>query len=117
MKFLTRLIIMALTILAVAYILPGIVISEGLTFEGFLTALIAAFILGVVNAVLGPILKTLTLPINILTLGLFTFVINAFMLVIVAWVIPGFQIMDFFSAFLGAFLISVVSAIASKAIS
>ena len=115
MKFLTRLIIVALAILAIAYILPGIEIHSGLTFQGFTTALIAALILGVINALLKPIVKILTLPINILTLGLFTFVINAFMLVIVDWIVPGFKILDFFSAFIGAFLISVVSAIASRA--
>ncbi len=116
MKFLTRLVVVALAIIAVAYILPGIVIYSSLTFQGFTTALIAAFILGVVNALLKPIVKILTLPINIVTLGLFTFVINAFMLIIVDRIVPGFRVLDFFSALLGAFLIGVVSTIASKTI-
>lgn len=114
MKFIARLVIMALVILVVAYILPGIVIFEGLTFGGFSTALIVAVVLGVINALLKPILMVLVLPINMLTLGLFTFVVNAFLLMVVSWIVPGFMVLDFISALIGALLISVVSTFVSK---
>lgn len=100
---LVRWIIMTLAILFAAYTIDGIRVS------GFLSAFAAAAALGILNAVFRPILIILTLPINILTLGLFTFVINALMLKLAAAIIPGFDVYGFWAAVFGALLISIVS--------
>jgi putative membrane protein len=77
--------------------------------NGIFPAILAAALLGICNAVLRPLLIVLTLPLNILTLGLFTFVINALMLLLVSAVIPGFDVLGFWTAFFGALIISVTS--------
>jgi putative membrane protein len=100
---LIRWIILTVSIIAAAYAINGIHIG------GFLAAFFAAAVLGILNAVLRPILILLTLPINILSLGLFTFIINAFLLKMVSGVIPGFDIQGFWPAILGALVISIVS--------
>ena len=82
---------------------------EGIDATGFGAAFFAAAILGVLNAFFRPILFLLTLPINVLTLGLFTFVINAVLLQMVSGVISGFTVRGFGAAFWGALLISLVS--------
>jgi putative membrane protein len=71
--------------------------------------IVAAGVLGIVNAVIRPLVLIFTLPINLLTLGLFTLVINAVLLEFVAYVVPGFVIESFIAAFLGALLISFTS--------
>ena len=90
-------------IVAAAYLLDGIQVSS------FFTALIAAAVLGILNAFLRPIALLLTLPINILSLGLFTFIINAIMLKMASGIIPGFGVYGFWTAVFGSFLISVIS--------
>jgi putative membrane protein len=103
MRFLLRLILNAVAILVAAYLIPGIyVASPG-------AALVAALALAIVNAIVRPVLLLLTLPLTILTLGLFIFVINAICLAIVAWVVPGFGVSGFGAALLGALVISLVS--------
>jgi putative membrane protein len=92
-----------LALVIAGYLIPGIRI------QSMTMGIIAAGILGIVNAVLRPIVLILTLPINILTLGLFTLVINAALLKLVADVVPGFAVESFRSAFLGALLISFIS--------
>jgi putative membrane protein len=81
----------------------------GIKIQSIQMGIIAACILGVVNAVIRPVVLLLTLPINILTLGLFTLVINALMLKLVADVVPGFTLESFRAAFWGALLISAIS--------
>ncbi|MSO20411.1 MAG: phage holin family protein [Acidobacteria bacterium] len=93
----------ALALLAVAHIMPGFVVS------GFLSALLAAIVIGLVNGTLGLLLKIVTIPITMLTLGLFWFVINAAMLLLASWITPGFEVQSFFSAFFGALLLSLVN--------
>ena len=100
---LIRWIILTVSIIAAAYTIEGIQMSS------FFAAFFAAAVLGILNAVLRPILILLTLPINILSLGLFTFIINAFLLKMVSGVIPGFDIRGFWPAILGALIISIVS--------
>jgi putative membrane protein len=90
-------------ILFASYMLDGIHVS------GFMSAVGAAAILGILNAFFRPIALILTLPINILTLGLFTFVINAVMLKMASGVIGGFDVRGFWSAVFGALIISLVS--------
>jgi putative membrane protein len=82
---------------------------DGIQIEGFLSALFAAAVLGVLNAFLRPFALILTLPLNILSLGLFTFVINAVMLKMASGIIPGFDVHGFWSSVFGALLISIVS--------
>jgi len=89
----------------VAHIVPGISVS------GPTAALIAAAVIGLVNATLGLLLKILTFPLTILTLGLFWFVINALMLELAAAFVRGFQVRSFAAAFIGAILLSIVSSI------
>ena len=86
-----------------SYVLDGIHVS------GFFSAFWAAAILGILNAFFRPIALILTLPINILSLGFFTFVINAFMLKLASGVISGFDVYGFWSAIFGSLLISVIS--------
>lgn len=91
-----------------ALVIAGITIN-GIRIQGIAAGLIAAGILGIVNAVIRPIVLLLTLPINLLTLGLFTLVINAAMLEITAAVVPGFSIDTFGAAILGALVVSLIS--------
>lgn len=100
---LLRWLILTLAIMAAAYLFPGIRVS------GFSAALFAALVLGILNAFFRPILIILTLPINVLTLGLFTFVINALLLMMTSGVIGGLVVDGFGSALLGSLIISVVS--------
>jgi len=100
MKILAKILITALSLLAVAELLPGVVIS------GFYIALIVALLLGVVNLIVKPILIILTLPLNILTLGLFTFVINGFLLWFIATFVDGFSVDTFWTAILAALIVS-----------
>lgn len=81
----------------------------GIRIESIGMSIVAAGILGVVNAVIRPVVLILTLPINLLTLGLFTLVINALMLQLVAYLVPGFIVEGFWAAFWGALVISLVS--------
>jgi putative membrane protein len=90
-------------IVITAYLLDGIHVS------GFFSALFAAAALGILNAFFRPIALFLTLPINILSFGLFTFVINAVMLKMASSIIPGFEVHGFWTSIAGALLISIVS--------
>ena len=109
MFFIVRLIINMVAILIIAYLFPSLI-----WVDGFWTALVAAFLLGIVNAILRPILVLLTFPLTLLTLGLFLFVINGLMLGLVSTLIKGFQVNGFWAAVLGSILISIVSWILSR---
>ncbi len=95
----------ALALYIVANILPGFHVT------GFGTALIAAIVIGLVNALVRPILVLLTLPINILTLGLFSFVINALMILLASAVTSGFKVDGFWIALIGSILLSLIASI------
>ena len=103
MGLLVRWLILTAAITVAAYLINGIHV------DGFLSAFFAAAILGVLNVFFRPILLILTLPINILTLGLFTFVINAVLLKMASGVISGFEVQGFWSAVWGALIISAVN--------
>jgi len=98
-----RWLVLTAAIFLAAYMIDGIRIS------GLPTAVLAAAVLGILNAFFRPILLILTLPLNILTLGLFTFAINAILLMMASGVISGFTVDGFGSALLGSLLISIVS--------
>ena len=98
-----RWLLLTVSIIVASYIIGGIYV------ENFFSAFLAAAILGILNAFFRPILLILTLPINILTLGLFTFLINALMLKMASGLIPGFHVYGFWAAVFGALVISVVN--------
>lgn len=95
----------ALSLLIVSYVVPGFKVS------GIMAALIAAVVVGLVNGTLGFILKVLTFPITFLTLGLFSLVINALMIMLAAKLVDGFHVDGFLAAFIGSILLSIVNAV------
>ena len=108
MKIILRILIGALALLGVAYLIPGVNV------ESFYAAVIAAIILGVLNFFVRPVLILLTLPITIVTLGLFTFVINAALFMFAASFIDGFSVDSFLAALIGSILVSIASAVGNK---
>ena len=103
MRLLIRWLVSAISLLIVAYFVPGFVV------HGFFAALLAAVVIGFVNATLGLLVKILTFPLSLLTLGLFLIVVNAVMLKVAAAFTPGFQVQTWGAALLGAILLSLVS--------
>lgn len=103
MIFLFRLVINTAALLGIAYLVPGFYV------ESIWTALLAAVVLGLINAFLRPLLKILTFPITLLTLGLFSIVVNALLLWLASSLVPGFSIDTFWVAALGAIILWIVS--------
>ena len=103
MVLLLKWLALSLIIMFVGWIVPGI------TNSSFATALIASVVIALVNIVIKPVLIFLTLPINILTLGVFILVINALLFMFVAYLVPGVEVDGFWSAFLGALILSILS--------
>lgn len=101
--FLVRLLINALGLWLAAEIVPGISIER----PG--TLILAALLMGVVNALVRPVAVVLTLPLTIVTLGIFLLIVNAAMFALVAWILPGFAVSGFWAALLGWLIVSVVS--------
>ncbi len=108
---LIRWLVLTISIILTSYLVDGIYV------ESFFSALFAALVLGILNALFRPVLIVITLPINILTLGLFTFVINALLLKMVSGVVPGFHVYGFWSAVFGSLIISLVSWLLSSFVS
>jgi len=100
---LIRWLLLTIAIIVTSYLVDGIYVTS------FFAALFAAAVLGILNALFRPILIIITLPINILTLGLFTFVINALLLKMASGLVPGFYVQGFWSAVFGSLIISLVS--------
>ncbi|MFZ5391239.1 MAG: phage holin family protein [Patescibacteria group bacterium] len=103
MNFLRYWLVNSLVIIVLSYVLPGVSLS------GIVAALAVGLILGLLSVFLKPILVLLTLPINLLTFGLFSLVINACLVLLAAWLVPGFSINGFGWALLFSFLLSLVS--------
>ncbi|MSR85648.1 phage holin family protein [Candidatus Uhrbacteria bacterium] len=103
MLLLLRLFLNALAVLAVTYLIPGVMVKD------FPHAFLAAIVLGLVNALIRPILELLTLPITILTLGLFTLIINALMFWLASSFVPGFTVQGFGAAFWGGLVFWIIS--------
>jgi putative membrane protein len=108
MHFIIRLLINMVAILIIAYLLPKVI-----GVDSWLAALVAAFLLGVVNTFIRPILVLLTLPLTVVTFGIFLLVINGLLLWLVSAVVRGFHVNSFWGAVIGAILISIVSWILS----
>lgn len=105
MHFIKHTLITALSLLVASYLIPGF------TVRNFAAAVIAALVLGLINAVIRPVMLFLTLPITILTLGLFTWVINALMIGLAALFVPGFSVSGFLPALIGSLVVSLVSSL------
>jgi len=103
MKLLLNWLLSALSLMIVAYVVPGFHVN------GFLAALIAAIVIGLINATLGLFLKVVTFPLAIVTLGIFWLVVNALMLRVATWFVPGFRIDTFWAAFVGAIVLMLVN--------
>jgi len=103
MRLLLTWLINALALLAIKYIMPSI------TVDSFVTALIVAVVLGFINTLIRPIFVILTLPVTILTLGLFIFVINGLLFWAVGSFVPGFHVDGFWSGVFGAIIYSIIS--------
>jgi len=106
--FFFRLVITAFGLWAAAALVPGVVIT------GWQALLVSALLLGIVNAVIRPVILILTLPLTVLTLGLFILVVNGISLGIVAWLVPGFHLAGLWSATLGACVVGLTSWFASS---
>lgn len=105
MKILVNLLISTIAVLIAAYVIPGV------TVEGFFAAVVVAVILGVVNAFVRPVISLISLPINMLTLGLFSFVISALMIMLVDLIVPGFAVANFLSALLFGIVLTLVNTV------
>src|SRR3989344_6132558 len=103
MRFIINWFIATLAVIITAYLLPGIMI------DGIFSALVAALVLGLINAILRPVILVLTLPFNILTLGLLTFVINALLVMLAALIVPGFGVANFWWALLFSIILTIVT--------
>lgn len=105
MKLFINWLVLTIAIIISAFLLPGVSVS------GFLVALVVAVVIAGINGFIRPILLLLTLPINIVTLGLFTFVLNALLIMLTAWLVPGFQVAGFWWALLFSIVLSVINAV------
>jgi len=103
MKFIFRLAINVLTLLIVAYLVPGFQLAS------LWAAVVAAIVIGIVNTFFRPILQLIALPISILTFGIFAFLINVFLLYATSKIVPGFEIANFWTAIIASIVLSVVS--------
>ncbi|PIP74807.1 MAG: hypothetical protein COX78_01300 [Candidatus Levybacteria bacterium CG_4_10_14_0_2_um_filter_35_8] len=103
MEIIVNWVISSLVIFSAAYLIPGVHI------EDFFTAFVLAIVLGIINAVIKPFLIIFTLPINILSLGLFTLVINALLILLASKIVPGFRVDSFWWALLFSIVLSVIN--------
>lgn len=103
--FVLKLIVNVVALFAVVRFIPGISVA------GFGNLVVSSLVLGFLNAVLRPIISFFSLPVTILTIGLFTFVVNGVVFALAAWIVPGFSVTGFGSAMLGALVFSVISCI------
>lgn len=91
----------ALAIVFISWIIPGIEV------DNFLSAMFVCIILALINTIIKPLIEIIALPVTVLTLGLFSFVINALMLMLAGWIAPGFEVEGFLSALFGSLLLSL----------
>lgn len=98
-----RWIVFALAIIFVAWIVPGISV------DNFLSAMLVCVVMALINTFIKPLLQLISFPITVLTLGLFTFVINALLLMLAGYITPGFEVEGFMSALFGSILLSLLS--------
>lgn len=107
MKLLTHLLVSAIAIVITAYLLPG----ASVTLTG---AVVLAVVLGVINIFIKPLVKVITLPLTILTLGIFSLVINALFIILASKIVPGFTVSGFWTAFWFSIILSLVNALFNR---
>jgi len=105
MNFIVRLLVSTLAVVISAYLLPGV------TVDNFITALIVALILSILNVIVKPVLVILTIPFTIFTLGLFLLMINAIIILMADWIIDGFAVSGFWTALLFSIVLSLINAL------
>lgn len=103
MRFIVNLLIGGLAVFISAYIIPGV------TVDSFVTAVLVGIVLGIINALVKPIFVFFTLPLTVVTLGLFLFVINSLMILLASAIVPGFKVNGFWTALVFSLVLSVVS--------
>ncbi|WP_017731691.1 phage holin family protein [Nafulsella turpanensis] len=108
MNFFVKVLISGLAVLLGAYLLPGVAV------DNFITALVVALVLALLNSLLKPILVVLTIPVTIITFGLFLLVINAIIILLAEWLIEGFLVDGFWSALLFSFVLSALTWVAES---
>lgn len=108
MPVIIRLFVLALAVFVASYIIPGVEIDSPASL------LVVSVVLGVVNTFIKPILVILTLPLTVLTLGIFLLLLNGILIMIVSSIVPGFEVESFFSAILFSIVVSLVSSLLSK---
>ncbi|WP_419883251.1 phage holin family protein [Peribacillus sp. B-H-3] len=108
MNALFRFLVNGLLLMAIAWLLDSISV------DSYITALIAIFILGIVNLIVRPVLHLISLPITILTFGLFSFVINAAAFYLTSYLVSGFEVTSFWGAFIGSLLLTLAQSILVK---
>ena len=101
LNILLRWVLFALAIILTAWIIPGIRV------ENFLSAMFVCIILALINTFIKPLLQVITLPINVMTLGIFSLVLNALLLMLAGWITPGFEVDGFLNALFGSILLSL----------
>jgi len=111
MPFVIRMGANAIAILLIAYLLPGVMSADGP-----MAALAAAFVLGLVNAIIRPVFVLLTLPVTVVTLGIFLLVINGLLLWLVSAIVPGLHVNGFAGAVIGSLLISAISWVLTRVV-
>ncbi len=107
MKLLTHLLVSAIAIIITAYLLPG----ASVTLTG---AVVLAVVLGVINIFIKPLVKVITLPLTIMTLGIFSLVINALFVILASKIVPGFTVSGFWTAFWFSIVLSLVNALFNR---
>ena len=105
MMMIIKWVLFALAIMFTAWLIPGIMV------ESFPTALLAAFVMAIINVFIKPFLLIITLPVNILTLGLFTFILNTLLFMLMGYFVPGVEIDGFLSALLGSLMLAFLGGI------
>lgn len=109
-KFIINWFVYALAIFITAYLLPGVHVG------GVISVLVLAIVLGIINNFIKPVLIILTLPLSIVTLGLFSFIVNAFLILLTAWIVPGFSVNGFWWALAFSIILSIINSILGGAI-
>ena len=108
LNILLRWILFTFALIFTAWIVPGISV------ENFISALIACLLIGIINAIIRPLVEFIAIPINILTLGLFTFVTNALLFMLAGTIAPGVEVEGFFSALIGSIILSLLASLINK---
>jgi len=105
MRIITKFLINVVSLLVVGYLVPGFEIKD------FKTAVIAALVIGIINTFIKPLLKIITFPITVLTLGIFSVILNVLLLMLAASITPGFHIDGFFTALIASIILSLISSL------